>query len=308
MNAVEVSGLGKTYDGQHYVLGNVSLAVGRGDFFALLGPNGAGKSTLISILTSLVKESTGTIHIMGINLALQPSLAKQHIGVVPQEVNLNVFEKPYQIIVNQAAYYGLSAKLARQRALLLLQQVDLLDKKDTPVQLLSGGMKRRLMIARALVHDPEILILDEPSAGVDVEIRHVIWDLLRHLNQQGKTIILTTHYLEEAEMLCKNIAILHHGKIIAYTSMQQLLADLERETLVLYLQEPCQIFPQLVGFTTNLVTERVLEVSLTQGQNVTQLIAQLQQQQIVVERIKNKTNRLEVLFMNLINANSPLSD
>jgi ABC-2 type transport system ATP-binding protein len=298
--ALEISQLSKTYVNQIQALDQVSLNISQGDFFALLGPNGAGKSTLIGILSSLVIKTAGQVRVMGIDFTQHPSLAKANLGIVPQEVNLNIFETCEQTMLNQAAYQGMPRALAKPRIQCVLDEVGLLDKRHSVTGRLSGGMKRRLMIARALLHDPNILVLDEPTAGVDVEIRQSMWLLLRKLNQQGKTIILTTHYLEEAENLCNSIAIIDKGRIVEHTSMKTLLSRLDHEVIVLYLSLPRQTAPILPSFDCNLVESDILEVTLKSTQSITELFSQLAQQGIVVTRMRNKTNRLESLFMNLV--------
>ncbi|MDG1486106.1 MAG: ABC transporter ATP-binding protein, partial [Porticoccaceae bacterium] len=231
--ALAIKQLSKTYDDKFEALKGIDLNVAPGDFFALLGPNGAGKSTTIGIICSLVRKTAGTVKIFGHDIDQDFSLAKQYVGVVPQEFNFNQFEKPIDILINQAGYYGIPAKLARERAEKYLKQLALWDKRDTPSRTLSGGMKRRLMIARALIHEPKLLVLDEPTAGVDIELRRSMWAFLQEINRQGTTIILTTHYLEEAESLCRNVAIIDHGEIVKNTSIRELLTQLNTETFVL---------------------------------------------------------------------------
>ena len=235
--ALDIRNLQKTYNNGFVALKGIDLQVQQGDFFALLGPNGAGKSTTIGIVTSLVRKTQGQIHVLGHNMDAEPAQAKRLIGLVPQEVNFGQFEKPINIVLNQGGYYGLPRALVRERAERYLKQLDLWDKRDVQARRLSGGMKRRLMIARSLIHEPKLLILDEPTAGVDIEIRRSMWEFLQQINQQGTTIILTTHYLEEAENLCRNIAIIDHGQIVENTSVRELLDRLDTETFVLYLRK-----------------------------------------------------------------------
>lgn len=299
MYAIEIQNLRKIYSGGFEALKGVDLNVARGDFFALLGPNGAGKSTLISILTSLVVKTEGKCRIMGVDIDRDMPRAKSYIGVVPQEFNLNIFEPPLQILVNQAGYYGIRPKIAKQRAEKYLAQLGILDKATTPTRMLSGGMKRRLMIARALVHEPAILILDEPTAGVDIELRKLIWNFLTELNRAGTTIILTTHYLEEAENLCRNIAIIDHGKIIAHTQMRKLLARLDRQTYVVELARPVKATPRLLHFDVVVKDENTLEITVKRKQPINTLFAALSAKKIAVRSIREKTNRLEQLFLEL---------
>jgi len=298
--ALNIQGLQKTYGNGFQALKGIDLSVPQGEFFALLGPNGAGKSTIIGIITSLVTKSAGSVEIMGHNLDIQPQQAKGLLGVVPQEVNLNIFETPLQILVNQASYYGLPRKLAKPRAEVLLKQFDLWSKRNTQARMLSGGMKRRLMITRALVHEPKVLILDEPTAGVDVEIRQAMWESLSQLNAAGTTILLTTHYLEEAENLCRRIAIIDKGEIVENTSMRALLAKLESETLLLDLAETIQTVPNLPNFICRKVDEHSLEIAFTHQQNLNELFAELSRQGLVVKSLRNKSNRLERYFIDLL--------
>ena len=298
--AIEIKQLKKTYDNGVIALDAIDLRIEQGDFFALLGANGAGKSTVIGIIASLINKTSGDITILGIDHQRNPRLAKRKIGLVPQEFNLHAFQKCGHILVDQAAYYGVRRKQAEQRARLLLEQLGLATKYSVPSGQLSGGMKRRLMIARALMHQPDILLLDEPTAGVDVELRQSIWQLIRSVNQQGTTIILTTHYLEEAEQLCHNVAIIDHGNVIKQTSTKQLLAQLEDEVLILQLTEPLQQKPALEAFHCQLTDADILEVCITKPQTVTALLAHLTQQGITVSSIRTKENRLERLFIHLI--------
>ena len=298
-NALTISGLSKVYKNNVAALDNIDLNVKMGDFFALLGPNGAGKSTLIGILTSLVNKSAGKVHILGCDIDTQFSQAKIQMGLVPQEYNFNSFEPLLEIVKSQAGYYGLDRKTALDAAEDCLDKLGLWEKRKATPRELSGGMKRRLMIARALVHDPKLLILDEPTAGVDIEIRRSMWKLLRKINNEGKTIILTTHYLEEAENLCKNIAIIDQGKIIVDTSMRDLLGKLNEESFILYLQHPLKNQPSLDGYNFEVVDEKTLEVTLTDKSSLYELFSILNGQGITILSIRNKSNRLEELFIKL---------
>ncbi|THB72975.1 MAG: ABC transporter ATP-binding protein [Gammaproteobacteria bacterium] len=301
MPALKIENLNKTYKGEVVALTDVSLSVEQGDFFALLGPNGAGKSTMIGIITSLVEKTSGAISIYGHDLFKQPALAKSMIGLVPQEFNFSLFETVEQIVVNQAGYYGVDYKTAKQRAEKYLKLLDLWDKRDTVSRNLSGGMKRRLMIARALLHEPQLLILDEPTAGVDIELRRSMWKFLRELNKQGLTIILTTHYLEEAEMLCRNVAIINHGKIIENTSVKDLLKKLDKEKFILDLDCTVNDVPKIEGYKIKMVDDHTLEVEISTTQNINHLFSLLGQQDIYVTSMRNKTNRLEELFVHIVN-------
>jgi ABC-2 type transport system ATP-binding protein len=298
-NALTISGLSKVYKNKVVALDNIDLNVKMGDFFALLGPNGAGKSTLIGILTSLVNKSAGKIDILGCDIDTQFSQAKSQIGLVPQEYNFNSFEPLIEIIKSQAGYYGLDRKTAEDATEDCLDKLGLWEKRKSTPRELSGGMKRRLMIARALVHDPKLLILDEPTAGVDIEIRRSMWKLLRKINNEGKTIILTTHYLEEAENLCKNIAIIDQGKIIVDTSMRDLLGKLNEESFILYLQHPLKSPPKLDEHHFEIIDDKTLEVTLTDNTSLYELFSILNGQGITILSIRNKSNRLEELFIKL---------
>ncbi len=300
-NALDISGLSKVYKNKVNALDNIDLNVKMGDFFALLGPNGAGKSTLIGILTSLVNKTSGNVQIMGHNIDTHFSHAKSLIGLVPQEFNFNSFEPLIEIVKSQAGYYGIEKNAATEAAEDCLHTLGLWEKRKHTARELSGGMKRRLMIARALVHDPKLLILDEPTAGVDIEIRRSMWELLREVNENGKTIILTTHYLEEAENLCKNIAIIDYGKIIVDTSMRDLLEKISEESFILYLQYPLNINPKLDYFQYNVIDNKTLEVKLDNDKTLYELFSALNEQGITVLSIKNKSNRLEELFLSLTN-------
>ena len=300
--ALEIRGLVKTYASGVQALKGIDLAVEEGDFYALLGPNGAGKSTTIGIITSLVNKTAGQVRIFGYDLDKDLVRAKQQIGVVPQEFNFNQFETVEQIVVNQAGYYGVPRKLALERAEKYLREANLWDKRSEKARMLSGGMKRRLMIARALMHEPRLLILDEPTAGVDIELRREMWDFLQRLNQAGTTIILTTHYLEEAEMLCRHIGIIQSGQVIEDTSMRELLAKLQSETFVLDLAEGSPE-PKLEGYGSQ-TTSAGLEVTIQRGQGLNALFDQLSQQGIQVLSLRNKSNRLEELFLKITEENA----
>ena len=300
MNALSVQGLTKTYRNGVQALKGIDLAVEEGDFFALLGPNGAGKTTLIGIVTSLVRKTGGEASIFGYDIDRQLEQAKSCIGVVPQEINFNMFETPLTIVVNQAGFYGIPRAIARQRAEKYLKQLQLWEKRNHTSRGLSGGMKRRLMIARALMHEPRLLILDEPTAGVDIEIRRSMWDFLRGINQRGTTIILTTHYLEEAETLCRNIAIIDGGRIIERDRMSNLLRRLHSETFVLSLSQPLTAAPALERYPVKLIDETTLEVEVSKQENLNDLFARLSALGIEVLSLRNKVNRLEEIFMRLV--------
>ncbi len=312
MYALEISNLQKTYPNGTQALKGVDLCVSEGDFFALLGSNGAGKSTTIGIMSGLVNKSAGKVTIFGYDYDTQTAQAKSCIGLVPQEFNFNQFEQVIEILINQAGYYGIPRDLAYQRAETYLTQLDLWDKRNVMARELSGGMKRRLMIARALVHEPKLLILDEPTAGVDIEIRRSMWKFLSRINRQGTTIILTTHYLEEAESLCKNIAIIDHGCTIEHTSMKGLLSQLNTETLLLYLESPlinytnethCLKSKTLSRFNIKVVDDSTLEITLDESTQMNSLFQVLSENDIHVLSMRNKTNRLEQLFMRLVSKN-----
>ncbi|MBO0399082.1 ABC transporter ATP-binding protein [Aeromonas veronii] len=299
MNALEISGLKKTYQGGVEALKGIDLTVRQGDFFALLGPNGAGKSTTIGVISSLVNKSSGKVKVFGYDIDSDLEQAKAQLGLVPQEFNFSQFEKVIQIVTHQAGFYGVPKAEAKIRAEKYLRQLDLWEKRDMPARTLSGGMKRRLMIARALMHEPKLLILDEPTAGVDIEIRRSMWTFLKDLNEQGVTIILTTHYLEEAEMLCRNIGIIDKGRLIENTSMKNLLGKLGRETFLLDLA-PGSAVPEVPEFNGRMQDERTLEVDLDKSQSLNSLFEQLSNQQVQVVSMRNKANRLEELFVNLV--------
>ncbi|KAB2900570.1 MAG: ABC transporter ATP-binding protein [Dokdonella sp.] len=302
--ALDVIELTKTYASGVQALKGVSLRVEPGDFFALLGPNGAGKSTLIGILSSLVNPSGGDVRVFGVSVREQRSRAMALLGLVPQEINLNQFEKPLDICINQAGFYGITRAAAMPRAERYLRQLQLWDKAHQPVRTLSGGMKRRLMIARAMMSEPRLLVLDEPTAGVDIEIRRSMWKFISAINRAGTTVILTTHYLEEAEQLCRNIAIIDRGCIIEHSSMKRLLAKLDVETLVLDLAEPAEPaatrLPEIAGIALHAVDALTLEAAVPRGHDLNSLFAALTQAGIVVRSLRNKSNRLEELFVRLV--------
>ncbi len=304
MLALSVRGLTKTYDNGVQALKGVDLDVDKGDFFALLGPNGAGKTTLIGILTSLVLKTAGTATVFGHDLDRELELAKSCVGVVPQEINFNMFETPLTIVVNQAGFYGIPRPIARERAERYLKQLQLWDKRNGIARALSGGMKRRLMIARALMHEPRLLILDEPTAGVDIEIRRSMWEFLKEINARGTTIILTTHYLEEAESLCRNIAIIDHGGIVERDRMANLLRRLQTETFVFNLRAPLPVAPSLPAFALTRIDDHTLEAELSKEQNLNTLFTELSSRGIEVVSMRNKVNRLEEVFMRLVEARS----
>jgi ABC-2 type transport system ATP-binding protein len=305
--ALSIKGLEKTYKGGFQALKGIDLDVQEGDFFALLGPNGAGKSTTIGIITSLVNKSAGSVEVFGHSIDKELEAAKSFIGLVPQEFNFNQFEALTKILVNQAGYYGVERNAAHKRAEELLKQLDLWEKRDTPARMLSGGMKRRLMIARALMHNPKVLILDEPTAGVDIELRRSMWDFLRELNEQGITIILTTHYLEEAEMLCRNIAIIDSGVIVENTNMKALLAKLDMETFVLDIAIG-SAEPNIEGFPYRIIDDHTIEVDVRKSQSMNQVFTQLTTQGIEVKSMRNKSNRLEELFVSLVGSGQQVEE
>lgn len=300
MKALSLRNLSKTYSNGNRALKGIDLSVESGDFYALLGPNGAGKTTAIGIVSSLVNKSGGEVEVFGHNIDTELEAAKACIGIVPQEVNVNLWELVGNIVSNQAGYYGLSGKLAKQRVEKYLRELRLWDRRNDPARSLSGGMKRRLMIARALVHEPRLLILDEPTAGVDIEIRRSMWDYLQRINEAGTTIILTTHYLEEAESLCRHIAIIDEGTIIEDARMSDVLRKLQREVFVLSLNDALSSAPELDGFTARLRGDGELEVEKGPGRDLNDLFTQLSAQGIHVSSLRNKANRLEELFMRLV--------
>ncbi|QFS87317.1 MULTISPECIES: ABC transporter ATP-binding protein [Marinobacter] len=302
--ALEIEGLVKSYSSGFQALKGIDLQVQEGDFFALLGPNGAGKSTTLGIVSSLVNKSGGRVRVFGHDIDTDLSAAKLNLGVVPQEFNFNQFEKVFDIVTTQAGYYGIPLKQARISAEKYLRKLGLWDKRDTPSRMLSGGMKRRLMIARALVHEPRLLILDEPTAGVDIELRRSMWQFLEEMNRQGTTIILTTHYLEEAEALCRNIAIIDHGEIIRHTSKRELLKQLSVETFVLDLEQPVDAAPELEGFHCELNDDGALEAEVAKGQGLNALFVELEKKGIKVISMRTKANRLEELFVRMVEDNA----
>ena len=301
--ALEVRDLKKTYSNGVEALKGISLSVQAGDFYAFLGPNGAGKSTLIGIISSLVNATSGEASVFGIPIQKRRSEAMRMLGLVPQEMNFNLFEQPFQICVNQAGFYGVPRKVAGERAEKYLQQLALWDKAFDISRTLSGGMKRRLMIARAMMNEPRLLILDEPTAGVDIEIRRSMWKFIQGINAAGTTVILTTHYLEEAEQLCRNIAIIDHGRIIENTAMKNLLGKLDVETFVLDLSNPVSDLPTVDGVKISRVDERTLEAEMSRAHDLNSLFAALSARGITVVSMRNKANRLEELFVRLIEAN-----
>ncbi|MDN6194356.1 MAG: ABC transporter ATP-binding protein [Alkalibacterium sp.] len=305
--ALEIKDLEKTYKGGVKALRGIDLEVEEGDFYALLGPNGAGKSTTIGIVTSLVNKTSGSVKVFGYDIDSDLTRAKQQIGLVPQEFNFNSFETVQQIVVNQAGYYGVPRKEALIRSEKYLKQSDLWEKRHVRARMLSGGMKRRLMIARALMHEPRLLILDEPTAGVDIELRREMWEFLRELNASGTTIILTTHYLEEAEMLCRNIGIIRAGELIEDTSMKSLLSKLMFETFIFDL-DTYENKPEITGYSSELVDETTLHVEVERNQGVNDVFKQLSEQGIKVLSMRNKSNRLEELFLKITEENKQEED
>ena len=300
MNALVLRQLTKIYKNGIKALKGIDLEVAEGDFFALLGPNGAGKTTAIGIITSLVNKTSGTVEVFGYDLDRQLEMAKSCIGIVPQEVNFNMFESVITIVVNQAGFYGIPRRLAKARAEKYLKQLQLWERRNSVARALSGGMKRRLMIARALMHEPKLLILDEPTAGVDIEIRRSMWDFLRKINDEGTTIILTTHYLEEAENLCRNVAIIEGGRIIERDTMANVLRKLQTETFVFNLGEALSTPPELPAYKTVLTDDHTVEVEVSKGQSLNDIFSQLSSQGVRVISMRNKVNRLEELFMRLV--------
>ena len=299
--ALKIEGLSKTYPGNVEALKNISLQVESGDFYALLGPNGAGKSTAIGIISSLVTKTSGTVEILGIDIDKNHSLAKKKLGVVGQEVNFNQFETVYQVLSHQAGYYGLTTKEVTENSHYYLKALGLWDKRNEQGRNLSGGMKRRLMVAKALVNNPDLLILDEPSAGVDIELRRSLWDFLKEINEKGTTIILTTHYLEEAEKLCKNISIINEGSIVKTSSMNSLLSELENQN---YLFELKTTFPRNIDhakFNFKFLSDHFISVNVNKDNSLNQIINFFSENNIEVFNMTNETNRLEELFLNLTN-------
>ena len=300
MKALEITDLHKTYKNGARALRGVSLEVEQGDFFALLGPNGAGKSTAIGIISSLVNKTSGTVRVFGHDIDIDPYAARSMIGLVPQEFNFNIFEPVGEILINQAGFYGIGRREASKRAEKYLRKLELWDRRHDMAKELSGGMKRRLMIARALVHEPRLMILDEPTAGVDIEIRRSMWNFMREINAEGTTIILTTHYLEEAESLCNNIAIIDHGLTIEHTSMRSLLNRLHIETFVLYFDKAINELPDCGDYTVRLVDSNTIEVDIPHTQNLNGLYQMLSKCDIEVRSMRNKSNRLEQLFVSML--------
>lgn len=301
--ALSIKNLTKIYNDSFKALDGISLDVRQGDFFALLGPNGAGKSTTIGIICSLVRKTEGAISVFQHDVDQDFSSAKHLIGVVPQEFNFNQFEKPIDILITQAGYFGIKASIASVRAQKYLKQLGLWEKRNDFSRNLSGGMKRRLMIARALIHEPKLLILDEPTAGVDIELRRSMWNFLKEINGNGTTIILTTHYLEEAENLCRNIAIIDHGKIIENTSMKSLLKMLDRETFVLDLSNEIDVCPEIEGYSISLKDQNQIEVEIPKSESLNELFSELSKKNISIISMRNKTNRLEELFLGMVEKN-----
>ena len=299
-HALEIRGLEKVYANGLQALKGIDLEVARGDFFALLGPNGAGKSTTIGVICSLVNKTAGTVRVNGVDIDENFPAAKRQLGVVPQEFNFNVFESVEDILIHQAGYYGIPLRTARQRIDTYLAKLGLTDKRHVRARMLSGGLKRRLMIARALIHEPSVLILDEPTAGVDIEMRRSMYEFLREINAAGTTIILTTHYLEEAESLCKNIAIINHGQIVTNTSIKNLLRELHRETFILDTREPLPEVLAISGFDTTRVDDFCLEVQIEKGQDLAELMSHLHQQGVTILSMRNRENRLEQMFVSLL--------
>lgn len=302
MSALSIKNLKKSYSGGLEALKGIDLEVEKGDFFALLGPNGAGKSTTIGVISSLVTKSSGKVKIMGIDIDENHSLAKKSLGVVGQEVNFNQFEKVGDIIRNQAGYYGLSNKKAKENTMYYMKKLDIWDKRNEQSRKLSGGMKRRVMVAKALVNQPDLLILDEPTAGVDIELRRSLWDFLTEINDSGTTIILTTHYLEEAERLCRNIAIIDKGEIVENTSMQELLTRLEVETFVFDLKDSLVQVPVISGYDLMLDNPKQISVTVKKGQSLNEVFTALSVVGVDILSMRNETGRLEELFLGLVDS------
>ncbi len=298
--ALEIKNLCKTYGDSFEALKGIDLTVEQGDFFALLGPNGAGKSTTIGIICSLIRKSAGQVSVFGFDIDQQFPKAKQELGVVPQEFNFNQFEKVFDIVISQGGYYGLPRAKAKAQAEKYLKKLGLWDKRSTPARQLSGGMKRRLLIARALVHEPRLLILDEPTAGVDIELRRSMWTFLKEINAQGTTIILTTHYLEEAESLCRNVAIIDKGRIVENTSVKKLLARLDKEIFILDTRDAVKRLPEVEGYSLAKVDDHTLEIEVSKAQSLNSVFTVLERQGIEVISMRNKTNRLEELFVSMV--------
>ncbi|MBH97621.1 MAG: ABC transporter [Rhodospirillaceae bacterium] len=300
MKALTLKNLRKVYRDSIVALSGIDLSVKEGDFFALLGPNGAGKTTAIGIITSLVNKTSGTVSVFGHNIDKEPEAAKACIGIVPQEVNLNLFERNKDILINQAGYYGVPREEAKRRAEKYLKAVHLWERRNDIARNLSGGMKRRLMIARALVHEPRLLILDEPTAGVDIEIRRSMWELMRKINDGGMTIILTTHYLEEAESLCRNIAIIDEGRLIENDTMVSVVSKLQNEVFVLTLTEPIKEAPILEGYTVRLRNNQEIEVEVAKEQGLNGLFEEISKKSLYISSMRSRSNRLEELFIRLV--------
>jgi len=298
--ALSIKNLKKTYPNKVEALKGIDLEVKKGDFFALLGPNGAGKTTAINIVISLVNKTSGQVKVFGHDIDKDLETAKKFIGVTPQEFNFNIFEKVFEIVVRQAGYYGINKKIAEKRAEKYLKQLDLWNKRDTPARELSGGLKRRLMIVRALIHEPELLILDEPTAGVDIEIRRSMWKFISDLNTKGRTIILTTHYLEEAENLCRNIAIMDKGKIIENTSMKNLLSKMDKDTFIFDITDPIKKIPKLKNHKMKILDNTTIEVEILNRQNLNRLFDHFKKNNIEILNMRRKSARLEELFLNLV--------
>ena len=301
MTALEINNLTKIYPNKLIALNSINLNVNQGDFFALLGPNGAGKSTAIGIICDLTRKTSGSVKVFGHCIDENNDAAKSCIGIVPQEINFSLFETCLEIVVNQGGFYGIKRSHATKRAEKYLRKLNLWEKRNERSRNLSGGMKRRLMIARALVHEPKMLILDEPTAGVDVELRRSMWDFLIDINQQGVTIVLTTHYLEEAESLCKNIAIINRGKIVENTSMKKLLSKLNKETFIFDLNNPIKELPNLDDYNLKLIDTTTIEVEVDRERNINKLFEKLTKKNINITSMRNKTSRLEELFLKLLN-------
>ncbi len=300
MSALSITNLRKSYSNGFTALKGIDLEVNEGDFFALLGPNGAGKSTAIGIIASLIKKTAGSVSVFGHDLDTNPEAVKSCIGLVPQEFNFNQYEPVEEILVNQAGYQGVPRGEAFRRAEIYLKKTGLWDKRRINARMLSGGMKRRMMIARALIHQPKLLILDEPTAGVDIENRHSMWAFLREINESGTTIILTTHYLEEAESLCRKIAIIDQGRIIENATMNDLLNRLQREIFLLDLKQSITKAPHLENYTVKLIDEQTIEVEVSREQGITPLFCALSDRGLEVLSMRNKQNRLEQLFVDLV--------
>ena len=298
--ALTIENLCKVYGDGFEALKGISLQVEQGDFFAMLGPNGAGKSTTIGIICSLVAKTSGKVSVFDVDIDRDFAAAKKYIGIVPQEFNFNQFEMGMDIVINQAGYYGLPPELAKQRAEKYLKALGLWDKRNVPSRMLSGGMKRRLMIARALVHEPRLLILDEPTAGVDIEMRRSMWEFLREINAQGTTIILTTHYLEEAEALCRHIAIINKGEIVEHSSIKALLRRLKREVFILDCVEDAPESLEIEGFAVRQLDSHTLEVEVEKGQYINQVFEELYRQGVHINSMRNRANRLEEMFVKLV--------